>query len=338
MPDLLDKLQQGKKPEELLTPEEFDEKNMEVQKYITEIMNETGLSKEKIMEKVDDKKKELKGLISTEGALFVISKELGVSIKKSDQGFGATPEKAPIPLTEGSNANHTDIDTKGASKGFGGTTTEKFFNEKVKPFGAGAEGKGTTELGAQSLKYGQIPVSDEVVPPTPAQPKITTDIIIHEPLDIEDKKESIRQTQALIEFTAANALGPDDFWLPPSAKKKALTRSGCNKLATIFNISTETISIEVKKEIDLQGNDDIVAYAKVKATRPGGSSVIAVGMKALSEYGRGASKMKMKDIKGTAETRAANRAIQNAIGFVPKDYMVVTKEEIDNKSTGGFGG
>ena len=51
-------------------------------------------------------------------------------------------------------------------------------------------------------------------------------------------------------------------------------------------------------------------------------------LKALSEYGRGASKMKMKDLKATAETRAFNRAIQNAIGFIPKDFSTVTKEEI----------
>ena len=53
---------------------------MDVEKYIVKIIEETGMSKEEIQEKISDKRKELHGLISEEGALFVISKELGIEM------------------------------------------------------------------------------------------------------------------------------------------------------------------------------------------------------------------------------------------------------------------
>lgn len=117
---------------------------------------------------------------------------------------------------------------------------------------------------------------------------------------------------------------------------------GCNKLAVIFGISTETVKIEVVKEINIKGKEDIVAYATVKATRPNDSFVIISAYKALSEYEsdkQGAKDPKdwvdIQTLKGTAETRASNRAIQNAIGFVPKDYIVATKEELEKEDSEG---
>lgn len=158
------------------------------------------------------------------------------------------------------------------------------------------------------------------------------------PLTFEEKKVKILQTMALIEYTANNALNKDDFWTPKGSRKKALTRSGCNKLATIFNITTETLKIWVVKEPNIKGEEDIVAYATVKATRPGGSSVTITANKALSSYesDRPGAKpprewVDMQALKGTAETRASNRAIQNAIGVVPKGYMVATAEEFNRK-------
>jgi len=49
--------------------------------YIKKIIEETGLTKKEIEELVKEKKQELKGLISDEGALFIIAKELGVDVK-----------------------------------------------------------------------------------------------------------------------------------------------------------------------------------------------------------------------------------------------------------------
>lgn len=50
--------------------------------YIRKIIENTGLSKKEIQDKVEEKKKELKGLISDEGALFIIAKEYGVDVKE----------------------------------------------------------------------------------------------------------------------------------------------------------------------------------------------------------------------------------------------------------------
>ena len=52
-----------------------------VEEYINEIIEDTGLLREEIEKMAEEKKAELKGLISTEGALFIIAKELGIDIK-----------------------------------------------------------------------------------------------------------------------------------------------------------------------------------------------------------------------------------------------------------------
>ena len=55
--------------------------------YIKKIIEETGLSKKDIQERLEEKKEELKGLITDKGALFVIAKELGVEIKDQNSGI-----------------------------------------------------------------------------------------------------------------------------------------------------------------------------------------------------------------------------------------------------------
>ena len=54
---------------------------MKTETYISKIIEETGLTKIEIQNMVEEKKKELKGLISDDGALFIIAKELGVDVK-----------------------------------------------------------------------------------------------------------------------------------------------------------------------------------------------------------------------------------------------------------------
>lgn len=46
--------------------------------YIRKIIENTGLSKKEIRQKVEEIKKQLKGLVSDEGALFIILKESDV--------------------------------------------------------------------------------------------------------------------------------------------------------------------------------------------------------------------------------------------------------------------
>jgi len=58
---------------------------MKAEAYINKIIESTGLTRKEIQNMVEDKKKELKGLISEEGALFVIARELGVDVKEENK-------------------------------------------------------------------------------------------------------------------------------------------------------------------------------------------------------------------------------------------------------------
>jgi replication factor A1 len=58
---------------------------MKIESYITKIVEDTGLNRKEIQDLVSQKKEELKGLISEEGALFIIAKELGVDVKAENK-------------------------------------------------------------------------------------------------------------------------------------------------------------------------------------------------------------------------------------------------------------
>jgi len=58
---------------------------MKIEIYINKIIENTGLTRKEIQDMVGDKKNELKGLISEEGALFIIARELGVDVKEENK-------------------------------------------------------------------------------------------------------------------------------------------------------------------------------------------------------------------------------------------------------------
>ena len=58
---------------------------MKTEIYVNKIIEDTGLTRKEIQSLIEDKKNELKGLISDEGALFIIAKELGVDIKNENK-------------------------------------------------------------------------------------------------------------------------------------------------------------------------------------------------------------------------------------------------------------
>ena len=60
---------------------------MTTEDYINKIMDETGLTPKEIQELVNEKKAELKGLISDEGALLIIAKELMVDVKTQEKEY-----------------------------------------------------------------------------------------------------------------------------------------------------------------------------------------------------------------------------------------------------------
>ncbi|MHA2473744.1 MAG: DUF2240 family protein [Promethearchaeota archaeon] len=58
---------------------------MKAEAYINKILENTGLTRKEIQDMVEDKKTDLKGLISEEGALFIIARELGVDVKDENK-------------------------------------------------------------------------------------------------------------------------------------------------------------------------------------------------------------------------------------------------------------
>ena len=60
-------------------------REMKTEAYVNKIIEGTGLTRKEIQDMVEEKKKELKGLISEEGALFVIARELGVDVKEENK-------------------------------------------------------------------------------------------------------------------------------------------------------------------------------------------------------------------------------------------------------------
>jgi len=58
---------------------------MKTEVYVNKIIEDTGLTRKEIQNLIEDKKSELKGLISDEGALFIIAKELGVDIRNENK-------------------------------------------------------------------------------------------------------------------------------------------------------------------------------------------------------------------------------------------------------------
>lgn len=69
----------------------------ENEEYINKIIQKTGLSKKDIQKRMEEKKLALKGLISDEGALFIVAKELGVEIQNKNK---ITSEKIEINISD----------------------------------------------------------------------------------------------------------------------------------------------------------------------------------------------------------------------------------------------
>lgn len=55
--------------------------NMKTESYINKIIVETGLTRKEINDRMEEKKRELKGMVSEEEALFILAKELCMDVK-----------------------------------------------------------------------------------------------------------------------------------------------------------------------------------------------------------------------------------------------------------------
>lgn len=89
-------------------------------------------------------------------------------------------------------------------------------------------------------------------------------------------------------------------------------RSGFQKLAVAYGVSTEIRSLHVDRDDD---DAPLRARAVVRATHPNGRHAEGDGACARTERGRRRSEKPDHDLTATAVTRATNRAISNLVAF-----------------------
>lgn len=113
-------------------------------------------------------------------------------------------------------------------------------------------------------------------------------------------------------------------WQNIGKDESFVKRSGWSKLATFYGISTKIIKDEVERDEDGQ---IIRATMIVRATHPNGRSEEGDGACSITEPRFASRQGRQKadhDVRGTARTRARNRAISDLIGFGK-----VSAEEVD---------
>ncbi len=140
------------------------------------------------------------------------------------------------------------------------------------------------------------------------------------PLDVTQTKAAMETYQQ-----GLHALLDESDWQSfrdKSGDKQAFCkRSGWRKIATWFELSLETRSIEVERDDD--GNP-LRARVIARAIAPNGRYAEGEGACAANE--RRFSKLE-HDLQATAATRAINRAISNLVGL-----GAVSAEEVDSSS------
>ena len=148
-------------------------------------------------------------------------------------------------------------------------------------------------------------------------------------LTFEEKKQTLRERIDLYKFMINEILDREKDYYVYKNGKEHITRSGCIKLATAFDLSIEPLTIEIEREYDKKGNEiEIHAHARCKVIRPNGSFVIGTGSKSKSEYYserfNNYGSYNIHNLRTTAMTKASNHGIIDAIGFA-----MVTYEEIE---------
>lgn len=149
----------------------------------------------------------------------------------------------------------------------------------------------------------------------------TTDLVHVEPLLPMDPEVARTAMAKYHELTNA-MLTADDWQVIPNGK--FVKRSGFQKIASGYGVSTEIVSEAVERG---EGGTPIRAKATVRATHPSGRYADGSGRCSIDEsrFKTPSGRAKAEhDIAATAVTRATNRAISNLVGFGQ-----VSAEEVD---------
>ena len=149
----------------------------------------------------------------------------------------------------------------------------------------------------------------------------TTDLVQIEPLLPMSADAAKAAMSKFRELTGA-MLEPEDWQTIPGGK--FVKRSGFQKIATGYGISTEILTEQMERTDD---GKPVRAHAVVRATHPTGRFADGSGRCSIDEsrFKSPSGRAKVEnDMSGTAATRATNRAISNLVGFGQ-----VSAEEMD---------
>lgn len=139
------------------------------------------------------------------------------------------------------------------------------------------------------------------------------------PLNADDLVESFAAYQELL----PKLLTESDYQ-SAEAGKRFVKKSGWRKIATAFDLDVQLVAEEVERDPDT--GRILRAKTTMRATAPSGRVMDGDGYCTIEEFkGRRATNPKLEnDLRGTAATRAKNRAISDLVGMGE-----VSAEEVD---------
>jgi hypothetical protein len=156
------------------------------------------------------------------------------------------------------------------------------------------------------------PVLDEPAP----EPAMSTAVARRErrsevirPLDAEQLVDSFHAYQQLLP-----QLLVDSDYQAAEAGKKFVKKSGWRKIATAFDLDVQIVAEQVERD---ENGRILRAKTTARATAPSGRVMDGDGYCTIDEFtGRRATNPKLEnDLRGTAATRAKNRAISDLVGM-----------------------
>jgi hypothetical protein len=129
------------------------------------------------------------------------------------------------------------------------------------------------------------------------------------PLDADQLVDSFKEYQGLL----PRILDASDYQAA-EAGKKFVKKSGWRKIATAFDLDVQILAEEVERD---DAGRILRAKTTARATAPSGRAMDGDGYCTVDEFtGRRANNPKMEnDLRGTAATRAKNRAISDLVGM-----------------------
>lgn len=114
--------------------------------------------------------------------------------------------------------------------------------------------------------------------------------------------------------------------------REFVKRSGFQKLAAAYGVSTEIRRLEVDRDDD---GEPVRAVAVVRASHVAGRTADGDGACTRAERGRRGSDKLEHDLRATATTRATNRAISNLIAFGSVSAEEAASDDVAPVSHGG---